>query len=134
MFISRDRKITATAQATRHVAPDDSPLWGRVLLAGHFLAFASGAPAGVSEVLWTRQFVSLFGANAPAISATLSAIFLGLATGNAVVGRRCARWPRPLRTYGVIEFGIGLTALLVIPVLGTYEHIFPVIYNRFSGH
>jgi spermidine synthase len=134
MFTSRDRKITATAQATRHAAPGNSTFRGRLLLAGHLLAFVSGATALVYEVLWTRQFVSLFGANAPAISATLSAIFLGLATGNAVVGRRCARWPRPLRTYGVIEFGIGLTALLVIPVLGTYEHIFPVIYNRFSGH
>jgi spermidine synthase len=134
MFISRDQKAAARAQATRRAVPADSTFRGRVLLAGHFLAFASGATALVYEVLWTRQFVSLFGATAPAISATLAAIFLGLAVGSAVVGRRCARWPRPLRTYGVIEFGIGLAALLVIPLLGLYEHIFPVVYHYFSGN
>jgi spermidine synthase len=134
MSISHDQKATARAQATRRLTPGDSPWGGRVLLAGHLLAFASGATALVYEVLWTRQLVSLFGATAPAISATLAAIFLGLATGSAVVGRRCARWPRPLRAYGLMEFGIGLAALLVIPLLGTYEHLFPVIYHRFSGH
>jgi spermidine synthase len=142
MLISHDQKVTARARATRRDAPCDPAfrgrvlpvLRGRVLLAGHVLALASGATALAYEVLWTRQFVSLLGATAPAISATLSAIFLGLAVGNEVVGRRCARWPRPLRTYGIMEVCIGLAALLVIPILGTYEHIFPVIYQRFSGH
>lgn len=110
------------------------PYQGRVVAAGYFLAFASGTTALIYEVLWTRQFISLFGATTPAISATLSAIFLGFAVGNAVVGRRCARWPRPLRIYGMLEIGIGLTALLVTPLLGIYGHIYPLIYTRFFGH
>lgn len=107
---------------------------GRIVAAGYFLAFASGTTALIYEVLWTRQFISLFGATTPAISATLSAIFLGFAVGNAVVGRCSARWPRPLLVYGMLEVGVGLTALLVAPLLGTYEHIYPVIYARFFGH
>lgn len=105
-----------------------------VVLAAHVLAFASGAAALVYEVLWTRQFISLFGATAPAVSATLAAVFLGFAVGNAVVGKRSARWSRPLRAYGILEVCIGLAAVLTIPLLGTYEHVFPVIYERFSGH
>lgn len=111
-----------------------SPDQGRVVAAGYFLAFVSGTTALVYEVLWTRQFVSLFGATTPAISATLAAIFLGFAVGNAVVGNRSARWPRPLRIYGMLEVGIGLTALLVAPLLGLYEHVYPVLYTRFFGH
>ncbi|HEX8634166.1 MAG TPA: fused MFS/spermidine synthase [Pyrinomonadaceae bacterium] len=107
---------------------------GRVVAAGYFLAFASGATALVYEVLWTRQFISLFGATTPAISATLSAIFLGFAVGNAVVGSRSARWRRPLRIYGMLEIGIGLTVLLVAPLLGLYEHLYPVVYARFSAY
>jgi spermidine synthase len=132
MSVSRNRKTAVGARAGRVAAPAVSAWRGRVRLAGQLLAFASGATALVYEILWTRQFVSLFGATAPAISATLAAVFLGLAVGSAVVGRRSARWPRPLRTYGLLEFGIGLSALLVVPLLGTYEHLFPVVYRWFS--
>src|SRR5215213_360587 len=121
MLISREQRVTARARATRCAAPGGHLLRGRVLLAGHALAFASGATALVYEVLWARRFTSLFGATAPALSVTLSALFFGLAAGSAVVGRRCARRPRPLRTYGILEVGIGLAALLVIPLLGAYE-------------
>ncbi|HEX8291078.1 MAG TPA: hypothetical protein VF570_04955, partial [Pyrinomonadaceae bacterium] len=102
--------------------------------AGLLLAFASGATALVYEVLWTRQFIYLFGATAPAVSATLSAIFFGFAAGNAFIGSRSARWPRALRAYGVLEMGIGLAALLVVPLLGLYEQVYPALHGRFFGH
>jgi len=98
------------------------------------LAFASGATALVYEVLWTRQFIYLFGATAPAVSATLSAVFLGFAAGNAFIGKRSVRSQRPLLAYGVLEVGIGLAALLVVPLLGVYEHVYPALHGRFFGH
>jgi spermidine synthase len=113
----------------RHATPFESPYGGRALLAGYLFAFVSGASALVYEVLWVRRFISLFGATAPATSATLSAMFLGLAAGSLFVGKRCARWPRPLRAYGILEVCIALGALLVIPTLGLYERLYPAIYN-----
>jgi spermidine synthase len=104
------------------------------MLAGLLLAFASGATALVYEVLWTRQFIYLFGATAPAVSATLSAVFLGFAAGNAFIGSRSTRWPRALRAYGMLEIGIGLAALLVVPLLGVYEYVYPALHGRFFGH
>src|ERR1044071_2332078 len=106
----------------------------RIVPAGFLLAFASGATALVYEVLWTRQFIYLFGAMAPAVSATLSAIFLGFAAGNTFIGSRAARWPPALRAYGMLEVGIGLAALLGIPLLGVYEHVYPALHGRFFGH
>ena len=103
-------------------------------LAGYAFAFVSGAAALVYEVLWVRRFVALFGATAPAASATLSALFLGLAVGSLVVGRRSARWRRPLRAYGILEVCMALGALLVIPALGLYERVYPAIYNGSFNH
>jgi spermidine synthase len=107
---------------------------GRLVLAGYVFAFVSGASALVYEVLWTRRFLSLFGATAPATSAALSAMFLGLAVGSLVVGRRSARWRRPLRAYGVVEVCVGLGALTVLPALGLYEKLYPSIYNGSLRH
>ena len=103
-------------------------------LAGYAFAFVSGAAALVYEVLWVSRFVALFGATAPAASATLSALFLGLAVGSLVVGRRSARWRRPLRAYGILEVCMALGALLVIPALGLYERVYPAIYNGSFNH
>jgi spermidine synthase len=106
----------------------------RLVLAGYVFAFVSGAAALVYEVLWVRRFVSLFGATAPAASATLSALFLGLAAGSLLVGKRSARWRRPLRAYGILEVCIALGALAVIPALGLYEKVYPAIYNGSFNH
>jgi len=111
-----------------------SPYRSRTVLAGYVFAFVSGAAALVYEVLWVRRFVSLFGATAPAASATLSAMFVGLAAGSLLVGRRSARWRRPLRAYGILEVCIALAALTVIPALGLYERIYPAIYNGSFNH
>lgn len=105
-----------------------------LLLAGYLFALVSGGAALVYEVLWVRRFVALFGATAPAASATLSALFLGLAVGSLVVGRRSARWRRPLRAYGILEVCIALGALAVIPALGLYERVYPAIYNGSFNH
>jgi spermidine synthase len=133
MFMSREQGGRARAATARHGTPGNSSLRAHSPTWGHLLAFASGATALIYEVLWTRRFVSLFGATAPAISTTLAAVFLGLAVGSAVVGRSCARWSRPLRAYGMMEVCIGLAALLVIPLLGLYERAYPILYAAFSG-
>lgn len=106
----------------------------RAVFAGYVFALVSGASALVYEVLWVRRFVSLFGATAPAASATLSALFLGLAVGSLVVGRRSARWRSPLRAYGILEVCVASGALLVIPALGLYERVYPSIYNGSFNH
>lgn len=118
----------------RPTAPAEYSYRGRVVFAGYAFAFVSGAAALVYEVLWVRRFVSLFGATAPAASATLSALFLGLAAGSLFVGRRSARWRRPLRAYGILEVCIASGAMLVIPALGLYERVYPSIYNGSFNH
>jgi spermidine synthase len=52
-----------------------------------------------------------FGTTAPAIATVLAAFMAGLALGNVLIGPRADRHPSPLRLYGAIELGIGVTGL-----------------------
>jgi len=81
------------------------------------LFFVSGLTGLVYQVVWLREFTLIFGATAYASSAILSTFMGGLALGSYWSGRRADRWQvAPLRTYGKLELGIAVYALL-IPVL-----------------
>src|SRR5260221_1500409 len=95
----------------------------------HILMFCSGALALVYEILWMRRFAALFGSTTPAVAATLAAVFLGFTVGSLVVGARAARSLRPLRAYGWLEIGAGIGALMVQPILGLYDRLYPGFYQ-----
>lgn len=93
----------------------------------HGLFFVSGASALVYEVLWMRRFTLLFGASAPATAATLAAFFFGIALGSLALGELAGTLRRPLWAFGLIEVGIGVAALVVVPVLAWAETVLPVL-------
>ncbi len=79
----------------------------------------SGASALTLEILWQRQLHLSFGASAPATTAVLTTIFLGIAFGSLLAGRVLPRVARPLRAFAAVEAGIGLCGAavpLVVPV------------------
>jgi spermidine synthase len=80
-----------------------------------------------------RLFTSVFGATTPATAATLVAVFVGFTAGSAFFGGRAARFTRPLRAYGALEIGAGLSALLVGAWLAFYDRVYPALYGSLSG-
>src|SRR5208283_2774623 len=78
--------------------------------------FLSGATALVFEVLWSRQFVTVFGNSAYAISIVLCAYMAGLGLGGLVGGRLADRITQWMPAYGAVQAGIAIWAL-VIPLL-----------------
>lgn len=66
----------------------------------------------------------IFGNASYATTATLTSFFLGLALGGKYWGSRSSKVIRPLRLYGLLELGIALSALLLIPGLEFYEDIY----------
>ena len=79
----------------------------------------SGASALTLEILWQRQLHLSFGASAPATTAVLTAIFLGIALGSLCVSRMLRRVHRPLRLFAMVEAGIGIWGFcvpLMVPV------------------
>src|SRR5262245_15265074 len=75
--------------------------------------FLSGATGLVYEVIWVRLTGLLFGNTSQAISTVLGAFMAGLALGSWILGPKADRIRNPLRMYGLLEMGIGLSAALV---------------------
>src|SRR5262245_14076482 len=75
--------------------------------------FLSGASGLVYEVIWVRLTGLVFGNTAHAIATVLGAFMAGLALGSWKLGQQADRVPNPLRAYGILEIGIGLSAALV---------------------
>ncbi len=91
--------------------------------------FLSGITGLVYEVLWTRRLTLTFGHTTLAVSTVLTAYMMGLALGSLMGGRFADKksadpaFPpgRFLSLYGVLEFFVGIWALLSLPLLGLVE-------------
>jgi spermidine synthase len=79
----------------------------------YVIFFLSGATGLVYEVIWVRLTGLVFGNTSHAISTVLGAFMAGLALGSWKLGRRADRTQNPLRLYGLLEIGIGISAALV---------------------
>jgi spermidine synthase len=75
--------------------------------------FLSGATGLVYEVIWVRLTGLVFGNTSHAISTVLGAFMAGLALGSWKLGQKADRISNPLRMYGFLEIGIGISAALV---------------------
>ena len=79
----------------------------------YIIFFLSGATGLVYEVIWVRLTGLVFGNTSHAISTVLGAFMAGLALGSWKLGRMADRVANPLRAYGLLEIGIGISAALV---------------------
>ncbi len=70
------------------------------------------------ETTWLRWFRLLFGATAPAASATLVAFFSGHALGAFLAAGLLPRSRRPLRAYALLELAAAAWTLVVPLLLG----------------
>jgi spermidine synthase len=88
------------------------PIAAPALWPSALLLSGSGFAALVYEVVWTRRLTYVFGATLYAVVTVLAAFMAGLALGAWWWGRRADRMRRPIMVYGLLELGIGLSALL----------------------
>ncbi len=88
----------------------------KVILA---LAFLSGIPALIYEIIWMRMLSHILGSSIIAISILTATFMLGLSLGSYLFGCFADKVRRYLRLYALIELGIGATAFL-FPFLITF--------------
>ena len=86
--------------------------------------FLSGATGLVYEVIWVRLTGLVFGNTSQAISTVLGAFMAGLALGSWKLGWRADRAENPLRMYGLLEIGIGISAALVPLVFRALDSLY----------
>ncbi len=103
------------------------------------LFFLSGLTALLYQMVWMRELVLVFGASMFAISTLLTAFMGGLALGSWFFGKRADRYQNPLKTYGLLELGIGAYAFVVpvlfsslVPIYQTLSSLFDFSFYAFS--
>ena len=98
--------------------------------------FASGAAGLILQVVWLRMLKLVFGSTVPAVSTVLSAFMAGLALGSFVIGRIADRQPNKIRLYGLLELGVGGSALLLPALFTAIKPLCAELYRwqAVSGH
>jgi len=90
----------------------------------YVIFFLSGATGLVYEVIWVRLTGLVFGNTSHAISTVLGAFMAGLALGSWKLGQRADTTRNPLRLYGLLEIGIGISAALVPLVFRAFDSFY----------
>jgi len=92
----------------------------------------SGSCGLIYEILWMKMLTLVIGNTVFSITTVLTAFMGGLALGSFLAGRFIDRIRDPLRTYGILEGGIGLYALLLPLFIEGTEPLFRVIYQQIN--
>ena len=98
----------------------------------------SGLTAFGFEVAWTRVLSMVIGSSIHAFSTMLSVFLAGIALGSLLYARLDrSRWlsgPNSgIVLFGVLEAGIGMSALLLLPLLGNAPSAFVRLVGVFGG-
>jgi spermidine synthase len=80
----------------------------------YLLFFLSGAAGLIYQLIWVRKLVLIFGNTTYATSSILTAFMGGLALGSYLIGKYAHRIKTPLKFYGILELGIGASAMLIL--------------------
>jgi len=94
-----------------------------------FLFFITGAVGLAFQVLWIGMLVNVFGTTVYAVSTVVSSFFAGLALGSYVFGKIGERAKNPLRLYGVLEFCVGMYALITLLLFTRMNGIWALTYS-----
>ena len=97
------------------------------------LAFGfSGWCALTYQVAWNRILSLLLGSSIYAFSLILTTFILGLALGTVVFSRRVNKFKNPLVVFGFLQVGIGVSALMMIPLFENIPFINRWVYQNWS--
>ena len=123
---------TQETQTASESAPADTgsvPVFRLVLW-----AFAvSGFCALSYEVFWTRILVFFLGSTTYAFSTMLAAFLFGIALGSFIFAWVADRLKALVNLFGLVQIGIGLAAVALIPAFGGLYDISSTLQSMFGG-
>ena len=92
----------------------------------------SGFCALAYEVLWTRIMVFFLGSTTYAFATMLAAFLFGIALGSIVLARWVDRIKQPVAVFGILQLGIGLFALILMPAFEELYAMTRVLQSTFG--
>ena len=93
----------------------------------------SGFCALAYEVLWTRIMVFFLGSTTYAFATMLAAFLFGIALGSIVFARWVDRMQQPVAVFGIVQLGIGLFALILMPAFEELYGLTSTFQSTFGG-
>lgn len=93
----------------------------------------SGFAALLYQTAWMREFSFVFGTSELAIATVLAAYMGGLSLGATIAGRLAHRVSRPILVYGLLEGGIGLSALLIPKAIAASTYLSVFLFGQTDG-
>ena len=98
------------------------------------LFFVSGISGLVYEIIWVHKLTLIFGNTAFAVSTVLGAFMAGLGFGSLWFGRLVERRQvRGLLWYVWLEIGIGIFALVSLPMLEAFEPLYVWCHSKLGA-
>ena len=94
--------------------------------------FLSGAASLIYEILWTRQFIPVFGNSSYAITVVLVSFMAGLGLGSWLFGRYADRHRNRLLLYSIIEAGVAISAFIIPLILSLLKRIMPIFFSSLA--
>ncbi|HON66406.1 MAG TPA: fused MFS/spermidine synthase [Phycisphaerae bacterium] len=94
------------------------------------VAGLSGFAAMVYQIAWTRALIMSLGSSTYAFTCILAAFILGLGVGSLAVARWVDRWSRPVLYLALLELGIGVSAMLILPIHGQLPSVVHELVSR----
>ena len=92
----------------------------------------SGVCALVYQVSWNRILSLLLGSSVYAFSLILMIFILGLALGTVFFSRKMGRFNDLLKVFGLLQIGIGCSALLALPLFGEIPFVNRWVYQNWN--
>ena len=124
-------------ETSQQVEPEDIPQRAE----RHLVLWAigiSGFCALAYEVLWTRIMVFFLGSTTYAFATMLAAFLFGIALGSIVFARWVDRIKQPVAIFGIVQLGIGLFVLILMPAFEELYGMTSAFQSTFgaadSGH
>jgi spermidine synthase len=99
--------------------------WARLGVYACF--FFSGATSLVFEVLWSCQFVTVFGNSSYAVSVVLCAYMTGLGLGGLIGGKIADRITRRMTAFGAVQVAVAGWALAMPLLLAWFRVLTPTL-------
>lgn len=93
----------------------------------------SGVVSMVFEIAWSRALVMSFGSTTYAFTCILAGFILGLALGSLVVSRVIDRVSSPARLLGLLQLGVGATAICIAPLFALAPLLFRAQIESFGS-
>lgn len=93
----------------------------------------SGMAALIYEVAWARLLQLVFGTTVYAVSTMLTAFMAGLALGSWLVGRYTDRIRNHLLAFCLLEAGIGIYGILLIPIFSVLPYAYLGLFHAFQS-